>query len=59
MEKASTLGGEMAAAEGDAEKHVENCAFCQEELRKDTYLEHPFGNFAYVSANNVLYHASQ
>lgn len=54
-------GHETEAGKMDAEDeaHVENCAFCQEELRQDTFFEQPFGNFAYVAPNTLLYHATQ
>jgi hypothetical protein len=49
--------------ETDVQNFVENkpqeecpqCAFCQEELLKENFAAHPFGNFSYCSNSKLLY----
>ena len=31
------------------------CAFCQEDLENEKFIQNPFGNFIYCQSNNLLY----
>ena len=41
--------------EGPKEEEL-NCAFCQEELKKSTFVKNPFGNFAFIQKSRLLYY---
>ena len=47
----------MEASGNELVEEVHQCAFCQEELHKENFVQGPFGNFIYCQSSRLLYHS--
>jgi hypothetical protein len=48
---------ESKVEEPESNIELHQCSFCQEELKQETFLEHPYGKFVFVQTSKLLYYS--